>query len=83
VYANLFDTFADACLVSSIHRLNLLGRFDEVLVMRDGRLVAQGSADELALSCAEFRRLTNLGSHASRDQATSATSSMLDRASAG
>ena len=60
VYTNLFDTFADACIVSSIHRLELLGRFDQVLVMRDGRLVAQGTPDELALTSAEYARLTTL-----------------------
>jgi hypothetical protein len=34
--------------------------------MQDGRLVAQGSTDELALTCPEFQRLTSLqkpGSH--------------------
>jgi ATP-binding cassette subfamily B protein len=58
VYTNLFAAFDSACLVSSVHRLSLLGRFDEVLVMQDGRLVAQGPPDELALGCAEFQRLT-------------------------
>lgn len=62
VYTNLFATFADACVVSSIHRLSLLGRFDEVLVMRGGRIVSQGPPDELALSCPEFQRLTSLQS---------------------
>lgn len=60
VYTNLFAEFADACVISSIHRLSLLDRFDEVLVMDEGRLVAQGSPDELALSCPEFQRLTSL-----------------------
>jgi ATP-binding cassette, subfamily B, bacterial len=60
VYTNLFAAFTDACVISSIHRLSLLGRFDEVLVMQEGRLVAQGPADELALSCPEFQRLTSL-----------------------
>jgi hypothetical protein len=36
----------------------LLDRFDAVLVMRDGHLLAQGSLDELTVDCAEFRRLT-------------------------
>lgn len=60
VYTNLFAAFADSCVISSIHRLTLLGRFDEVLVMREGRLVAQGTPDELALTCPEFQRLTAL-----------------------
>ena len=62
VYTNLFNAFADACVISSVHRLSLLDRFDEVLVMREGRLVAQGSVAELALSCPEFQRLTALQS---------------------
>src|SRR5690606_10483459 len=57
VYDNLFATFADACVVSSIHRLHLLDRFDEVLVMHDGRLVAQGPAAMLAATSPDFRQL--------------------------
>jgi ATP-binding cassette, subfamily B, bacterial len=38
----LFAAFADACLVCSVHRLNLLERFDEVLVMSEGRIIEQG-----------------------------------------
>jgi ABC-type multidrug transport system fused ATPase/permease subunit len=58
VYANLFATFKESCVVSSVHRLSLLGLFDEVLVMHGGKLVAQGTADDLALNCREFQRLT-------------------------
>jgi ABC-type bacteriocin/lantibiotic exporter with double-glycine peptidase domain len=60
VYANLFAAFTDSCLISSIHRPSLLDRFDEVLIMKEGRLVAQGSVDELALTCPEFQRFTAL-----------------------
>jgi ABC-type multidrug transport system fused ATPase/permease subunit len=63
VYTNLFATFAGACVISSVHRLSLLGRFDQILVMQEGRLVAQGSPDELSLTCPEFRRLTSLQHH--------------------
>jgi ABC-type bacteriocin/lantibiotic exporter with double-glycine peptidase domain len=58
VYANLFATFKESCLVSSVHRLHLLGFFDEVLVMQGGRLVGQGAVNDLALTCREFQRLT-------------------------
>jgi ABC-type transport system involved in cytochrome bd biosynthesis fused ATPase/permease subunit len=57
VYDNLFTTFKDACVVSSIHRLHLLDRFDEVLVMHNGRLVAQGPAAMLAVTSPDFRQL--------------------------
>jgi ATP-binding cassette, subfamily B, bacterial len=57
VYENLFGVFADACVVSSIHRLNLLDRFDEVIVMHRGRVVAQGPAAALAATSPDFRVL--------------------------
>jgi ATP-binding cassette, subfamily B, bacterial len=57
IYENLFAEFKDACLVSSIHRLHLLERFDEVLLMHEGRLVAQGPAAMLAMTSPDFRRL--------------------------
>jgi ABC-type bacteriocin/lantibiotic exporter with double-glycine peptidase domain len=80
VYTNLFAAFADACLLTSIHRLSLLARFDEVLVMREGRLVAQGTPDELALTCPEFQRLTALQAAPSSDPAAAVARS-TDRAS--
>ncbi len=57
VYDNLFDAFKDACIISSVHRLNLLDRFDEVLVMHNGRLVAQGPAAVLSATSPDFRQL--------------------------
>jgi ABC-type transport system involved in cytochrome bd biosynthesis fused ATPase/permease subunit len=57
VYDNLFAALGDACIVSSIHRLNLLDRFDEVLVMHEGRLVAQGRPAMLSAVSPDFRRL--------------------------
>jgi ABC-type transport system involved in cytochrome bd biosynthesis fused ATPase/permease subunit len=41
VYSRLFATFSDACVISSVHRMHLLDQFDEVLVMRDGRLMQE------------------------------------------
>ena len=69
VFTNLFAAFADACVISSVHRLSLLGRFDQILVMQEGRLVAQGSPDELALTCPEFQRLTSLQNQAAASSA--------------
>lgn len=49
IYENLFETFRDACIVSSIHRLHLLPRFDLVVLMAQGRIVDSGPlADVLA-----------------------------------
>ena len=69
VLDNLFAALGDACLVSSVHRLNLLDRFDEVLVMHDGRLVAQGRAAVLAAVSPDFRRLVSAQRRASEEAA--------------
>ena len=66
VYENLFRAFEDACIVSSVHRLNLLDRFDEVLVMHDGRLVAQGPASVLSATSPDFRQLIAAGDRRER-----------------
>lgn len=47
MYKNLFAAFPDICLISSIHRLNLLNQFDTIWVMQKGKLVQQGSLTEL------------------------------------
>jgi ATP-binding cassette subfamily B protein len=57
VYDNLFAEFSDACIVSSIHRLHLLGRFDEVLFMRAGRIIGQAPPHVLAATLPELRAL--------------------------
>ena len=57
VYDAIFQAFPAACIVSSVHRLNLLNRFDAVLVMLDGRLAAQGSVAELSAHSPEFQQL--------------------------
>ena len=41
------SAFAGACLVSSVHRLHLLRRFDTVIVMEHGRVIDRGTTEEL------------------------------------
>ncbi|GAC1630798.1 MAG: hypothetical protein NVS9B10_23550 [Nevskia sp.] len=48
LYDTLFAAFPEACIVSSVRRLNLLGRFDDVPVMDRGRLLDHGSVAERA-----------------------------------
>jgi ABC-type multidrug transport system fused ATPase/permease subunit len=67
VYTNLFTLFSEACVISSVHRLSLLSRFDEVLLMQEGRLVAQGTPDELARACPEYQRLASLQQQTRRE----------------
>jgi ABC-type multidrug transport system fused ATPase/permease subunit len=57
IYDNIFAALKDSCVVSSIHRLHLLDRFDEVIVMHEGRVVAQGPPALLAATSPDFRQL--------------------------
>jgi len=47
VLTRLFARHADACIICSVHRLQLLERFDEVWVMDRGRLVDVGPPAEV------------------------------------
>jgi ABC-type multidrug transport system fused ATPase/permease subunit len=47
VLENLFAAFENSCLVLALHRVSLLERFDEILVMNEGRLVVQGAVSTL------------------------------------
>jgi ATP-binding cassette subfamily B protein len=57
VFENIFAAFRHTCIISSVHRLHLLERFDEVIVMHEGKVVAQGPAVALAATSPDFRHL--------------------------
>lgn len=50
----------DACIVASIHRPQLLASFDEVVVVNAGRVVDQGSVEELLPRSAELAAFLRL-----------------------
>lgn len=54
---NLQREFAGRGLVWSLHRAALAERFDRVLIMREGRLAAQGTYAELSRPGARFHKL--------------------------
>src|SRR5947209_6945658 len=47
IYDRLMSAFAGACIVSSVHRLHLLARFDTVVLMEQGRVIDSGTPDEV------------------------------------
>lgn len=57
LYDTLLAEFTGACVVSSIHRLHLLDRFDLVVLMADGHVVDQGTLAELLSRQPRFRAL--------------------------
>jgi ATP-binding cassette subfamily B protein len=57
VYSSLFAESPTACIVSSVHKLHLLERFDDVLLVQGGRVIAQGTPTALAAACPEFMEI--------------------------
>jgi ATP-binding cassette, subfamily B, bacterial len=57
VYGNLLAALPDACIVSAIHRLHLLERFDRVVLMEDGQVLDIGTAGELLERAPGFQEL--------------------------
>ncbi|MCU0324036.1 MAG: ABC transporter ATP-binding protein/permease [Spirosomaceae bacterium] len=57
IYERLFNTFADKAIVSSLHRLHLLRYFDYVYVLGQGRIVAEGSFEDLKANNLIFQEL--------------------------
>ena len=47
IYDRVMAAFAGACIVSSVHRLHLLRRFDTVLLLEQGRVIDSCTPDQL------------------------------------
>jgi ATP-binding cassette subfamily B protein len=47
IHDSIFSKFKDKTIISSIHRLHLLNRFDYVYLFEKGKIVAQGSLSEI------------------------------------
>jgi ABC-type multidrug transport system fused ATPase/permease subunit len=57
IYDNLLAAMGEATIVSSLHRLHLLDRFDRVVLMDEGRILATGTPSELFARVPLFREL--------------------------
>lgn len=57
VYRNIFSGFAGKTIISSVHRLHLLGLFDRVCLFEAGEIVAVGSFEELLRRSKPFQAL--------------------------
>lgn len=57
IYEGLFKVFSDKAIVSSMHRLHLLGRFDYVYILNQGRIVDEGSFEYLRKNSVVFNDL--------------------------
>ena len=57
VLRQIFERFSTSTVVASVHRLNLLSLFDEIILMDRGKVVAQGTVGQLEAKSPEFRAL--------------------------
>lgn len=57
IYEGLLKEFRHLCVLSAIHKFNLLYLFDEVLVFAHGELVERGTVERLLAQQGEFARL--------------------------
>lgn len=57
IYERMFAELADKVVVSALHRLHLLTRFDYIYVLSQGRVIAEGTLPELLETSAAFREL--------------------------
>ena len=57
IYKNLFELFSDKAIISSIHRLHLLPQFDYIYVLEQGKIIGEGTFEELLTGNAAFRAL--------------------------
>lgn len=57
IYKGIFKTFKDKTIISSIHRLHLLKLFDKVYYFKDGKIIANGTFEELLKESKDFKKM--------------------------
>ena len=56
IHDNIFGRFKDKTIISSIHRLHLLDKFDYIYLLSKGRIVGEGTFEQLKQN-KKFRRM--------------------------
>jgi ABC-type multidrug transport system fused ATPase/permease subunit len=51
IYDGLFKTFSDKAVISSVHRLHLLTRFDYIYILHHGRIIGEGTYEQVRDRC--------------------------------
>jgi len=56
IYENIFKAFKGKPVLASIHKMNLLKYFDRIVMFSDGKIVDQGTFNELLSKNAKFKK---------------------------
>jgi ATP-binding cassette subfamily B protein len=67
IYKGVSEACKDKVLISALHRLHLLRDFDDIYVLKQGRLVGCGDLSTLLATCPEFVDIWRHQSHAAQD----------------
>jgi ABC-type multidrug transport system fused ATPase/permease subunit len=57
IYQKMFSAFENKAIISSMHRLHLLYQFDYIYVLKQGRIVAEGTFEHLRENSPIFQEL--------------------------
>jgi ATP-binding cassette subfamily B protein len=57
IYEKLFKTYSDKVIISSIHRLHLLDKFDYIYILNKGRIEDEGTFEQLLANSEAFKTL--------------------------
>jgi ATP-binding cassette subfamily B protein len=57
IYDNMFAEFSGKAVISTLHRLHLLTKFDYIYILRDGYVVDEGTFSDLRRNSAVFQDL--------------------------
>lgn len=57
IYRNIWQAFANKTIVASIHKMNLLKLFDRIIMFEHGRIVDEGTFNDLIFRNAKFKAM--------------------------
>lgn len=57
VYRNIFKSFPEKTIISTVHGLHLLPMFDIIYVFNNGEIVGRGTVSQLLENCPKFKKL--------------------------
>jgi ATP-binding cassette subfamily B protein len=57
ILAGVIEAFTDATMIVSLHRLHLLSKFDRIIMLSEGKIVADGSPHDLLHNPGPVRKL--------------------------